>query len=255
MTKIVSWNVNSLNVRQPQVLSYLESTTPDILGLQELKQTDEAVKRIEFEQAGWYIITHGQKTYNGVALISKIAPQNIRRGFPQDEADAQARAICADYGNLTVLNLYVPNGKAVGDEKYHYKLQWLDKLHHYLQQLQQENPNLIVIGDFNIAPHDIDVHDPKAWENKILCSQAERNALNNLHQLGLRDAFREKYPDQQQFSWWDYRMGGLRRNIGLRIDLTMIASTLTLKDAGIDMTPRHHERPSDHAPAWVDIAE
>lgn len=251
--KIVSWNVNSLNVRQSQVLDYLESHSPAVLGLQELKQTDEAVKREAFIQAGWHLVTQGQKTYNGVALISKSAPENVVRGIPNNEDDPQARAIAASYGDLRVLNLYVPNGKAVGDEKYHYKLAWLEKLQAYVARLLQEYPKLVVIGDFNIAPTDIDVHDPKAWQDKILCSAPERQALQALFDLGLTDAFRVRHPERQQFSWWDYRMGGLRRNLGLRIDLTLISPALQLIDADIDMAPREQERPSDHAPAWVEI--
>ena len=230
--KIVSWNVNSLNVRQSQVLDYLESHHPAVLGLQELKQTDEAVKREAFIQS---------------------APENVVRGIPNNEDDPQARAIAASYGDLRVLNLYVPNGKAVGDEKYHYKLGWLEKLQAYVARLLQEYPKLVVIGDFNIAPADIDVHDPKAWQDKILCSAPERQALQALFDLGLTDAFRARHPERQQFSWWDYRMGGLRRNLGLRIDLTLISPALQLIDADIDMAPREQERPSDHAPAWVEI--
>lgn len=252
--KIASWNVNSLNVRQPQVLDYLDETRPDVLGLQELKQTDEAVKCAEFIEKGWHIITHGQKTYNGVALISKTAPQHIRRGIPNNEGDPQARAICADYDGVTVLNLYVPNGKAVGDEKYAYKLGWLEKLTAYIECLLQENPRLVVIGDFNIAPADLDVHDPKVWQDKILCSAPERAALRRILELGLIDAYRACFPDTQQFSWWDYRMGSISRNIGLRIDLNLASEALQIENAGIDMAPRERERPSDHAPAWVQIA-
>lgn len=251
--KIVSWNVNSLNVRQPQVLEYLQGEQPDIIGLQELKQTDEAVKRAEFEAQGWHIITHGQKTYNGVALISKTAPQDILRGIP-DYADEQARAIAATYGEIRVINLYVPNGKAVGDEKYHYKLNWLEHLQRYIAASLAQYPKLVIIGDFNIAPSDIDVHDPKLWQDKILCSAPERQALQALLDLGFSDAFRAQHPERQQFSWWDYRMGGLRRNIGLRIDLTLVSPALTIQAADIDMQPREAERPSDHAPAWVEVA-
>ncbi|SUO94592.1 exodeoxyribonuclease III [Suttonella ornithocola] len=252
-TKIAGWNVNSLNVRLPHVLDYLSEATPDILGLQELKQTDEAVKREAFEAAGWYIITHGQKTYNGVALISKIEPKDIQIGIPGNEDDPQARAIAASYGDIRVLNLYVPNGKSVGDEKYQYKLAWLKKLIQYVKQTLTIHSKLVIIGDFNIAPADIDVHDPEAWRDKILCSPPERAALQALLDLGLTDAYRHIHPDTQHFSWWDYRMGGLRRNLGLRIDLTLTSSALTITDAGIDIEPRKRERPSDHTPVWVTV--
>lgn len=253
MPKIASWNVNSLKVRAPQVIDYLEETEPCILGLQELKQSDEVVNRKPFEEKGWHIITHGQKTYNGVALISKTAPRDIRIGIPGNDSDTQARAIAARYGDLRVLNVYVPNGKAVGDEKYGYKLEWLDRLRGYVETLLFHSPRLVVIGDFNIAPGDSDVHDPEAWRDKILCSAPERRALQNLFDSGLRDAYREKHPHREQFSWWDYRMGGLRRNLGLRIDLTLISRALILEDADIDTAPRKHERPSDHTPVWVRV--
>lgn len=253
MPKIASWNVNSLKVRSPQVAQYLKDAQPDILGLQELKQTDDAVDSAPFTAQGYHTITHGQKTYNGVALLSKAAPENIVRGIPNYE-DSQARAIAASYGDLRVLNLYVPNGKEIDDEKYVYKLEWFTKLQAYIADSLKTYPKLIIIGDFNIAPEDIDTYDATKWHDKILCSAPERNALQAILALGLRDAFREKYPDVQQFSWWDYRMGGFRRNNGLRIDLTLISEPLTLIDAGIDSEPRKWERPSDHTPAWVKIS-
>jgi exodeoxyribonuclease III (xth) len=176
----------------------------------------------------------------------------VVRGIP-GYADEQARAIAANVGDVRVLNLYVPNGKAVGDEKYTYKLHWLDAVTRYIDDLKREHPKLVIIGDYNIAPADLDVHDPDKWRDKILCSAPERQALANLLALGFKDAYRTLHPDSQQFSWWDYRMGGLRRNIGLRIDLTLTSDALTLADAGINTAPRHWERPSDHAPAWVKI--
>ena len=253
MAKITSWNVNSLKVRGFQVLQYLEEADPCVLGLQELKQCDDAVNRDPFEEKGWHIITHGQKTYNGVALISKKAPREIRIGIPGNEEDPQARAIAATYGDLRVLNVYVPNGKAVGDKKYAYKLEWLARLRDYVEQLLIDSPQLLVIGDFNIAPGAIDVHDPLKWQDKILCSAAERKALTRLLDTGLRDAYREKYPRRKDFSWWDYRAHSLRRNLGLRIDLTLISQALVGEDAGIDIAPRKHEHPSDHAPVWVKV--
>ena len=165
----------------------------------------------------------------------------------------QARAIAATIGDVRVLNLYVPNGKAVGDEKYSYKLRWLDAVTAYIDNLRRAHDKTIIIGDFNITPADLDVHDPDAWRDKILCSTAERQALADILALGYRDAYRNLHPDTVQYSWWDYRMGGLRRNIGMRIDLTLCSNNLALHDAGIDTEPRHWERPSDHAPAWVAI--
>lgn len=250
--KITSWNVNSLNVRHPQVLQYLNNYAPDILGLQELKQTDEAVNRQAFIDAGYHIATYGQKTYNGVALISRHPLTDIQRGFPNHN-DPQARAIAATINNVRIINLYVPNGKAVGDEKYHYKLQWLTALQHYIENQQQHYRHLVILGDFNIAPQDIDVHDPKAWQDKILCSAPERQALQNLLALGFTDAYRQQHPTTQTFSWWDYRKGGLQRNNGLRIDLTLCSNNLNITASDIEIDPRRWERPSDHAPAYVKI--
>lgn len=249
---ITSWNVNSLNVRLPHVLQYLQETAPDVLGLQELKQTDAAIDRTALAAAGYHLESHGQKTYNGVALLAREALTDVVRGIP-GYADEQARAIAANVGDVRVLNLYVPNGKAVGDEKYTYKLHWLDAVTRYIDDLKREHPKLVIIGDYNIAPADLDVHDPDKWRDQILCSAPERQALANLLALGFKDAYRTLHPDTQQFSWWDYRMGGLRRNIGLRIDLTLTSDALTLTDADINTAPRHWERPSDHAPAWVNI--
>lgn len=249
---IASWNVNSLNVRQEQVLAYLNTRRPDVLGLQELKQQSDAVRRDDFSNAGWHIAAYGQKTYNGVALISKAPMHDIVCGFP-GYTDPQARAIAATINGIRVINLYVPNGKSVGDEKYHYKLDWLQQLHHYITQQQQTYPHIVIIGDFNIAPADIDVHDPDAWRDKILCSAAERQALQRILDLGFHDAYREQHPEQQTFSWWDYRRGGLKRNQGLRIDLTLSSTGLTIQDADIDIEPRQQERPSDHTPVWVSV--
>ncbi|MDO4642964.1 MAG: exodeoxyribonuclease III [Cardiobacteriaceae bacterium] len=249
---ITSWNVNSLNVRLSHVLQYLQDEAPDILGLQELKQTNEAVNMVAFTEAGYHYAIFGQKTYNGVALLAKEPLQDIVNGIPNFD-DEQARAIAASVGNVRVLNLYVPNGKAVGDEKYTYKLQWLTAVTAYIETLRREHDNLVIMGDFNIAPDDLDVHDPEKWRDAILCSQPERQALHDILALGFIDAYRHCYPQEQQFSWWDYRMGGLRRNIGLRIDLNLCSTALTVQDAGVHMAPRRWERPSDHAPAWVKI--
>lgn len=252
-TKITSWNVNSLKVRLPQVLDYLKTESPDLLALQELKQEDQAVDKEAIENLGYNIITHGQKTYNGVAIISKTPAENIEKGLISFPEDPQARAIGARYQNLYLLNLYVPNGKAIDDEKYHYKLHWLKALKTHLEQLIQQEKNIIIVGDFNIAPEDIDTHDPEKWRDKILCSEKERQALNEILALGFKDSFRHIHPKRQQFSWWDYRMSGLRRNLGLRIDLALSQNHLEIQNADIDIKPRQQERPSDHAPVWLEI--
>lgn len=249
---ITSWNVNSLKVRQEHLMHYIEEYSFDIIGLQELKQEDSAIARDGFAARDLHFISHGQKTYNGVALISKEPPTDIVRGIPGLD-DTQARAIAATIGDIRIINLYVPNGKAVGDEKYHYKLNWLEHLYRWLQTESARHPAIVVIGDFNIAPADIDVHDPKAWHEKILCSTPERTALQNLLDLGLTDAYRACHPDSQQFSWWDYRLNGYARKLGLRIDLTLTGKGLDIVDAGIHQAVREWERPSDHAPAWVKV--
>lgn len=252
MTKIGSWNVNSLNVRKNQVIDYFKNNDLDILGLQELKQEDAAIDKKAFLDAGWYLETFGQKTYNGVALLSKTPPENVVRGIP-DYHDPAARAIAASYGAMRVLNLYVPNGKAVFDEKFHYKLEWLQHVQRYIAHLCAHYPHLVVIGDFNIAPTDRDVFDPRQFQEKLLCSDAERRALHALFALGLRDSFREMHPEKTQFSWWDYRYNAWQRNLGLRIDLVLISSGLRLIAADIDTQTRQNERPSDHSVVWAQV--
>ena len=252
--KITSWNVNSLNVRLPHVLQYLNEAAPDVLGLQELKQTTDAVNSEALAQAGYHSAIFGQKTYNGVALLAREPLTDVVCGIP-GFADEQARAIAASVGDVRVLNLYVPNGKAVGDEKYSYKLRWLDAVTAYIDNLKRAHDKTIIIGDFNITPADLDVHDPDAWRDKILCSAPERQALANILALGYRDAYRNLHPDTVQYSWWDYRMGGLRRNIGMRIDLTLCSDNLALHDAGIDIAPRHWERPSTPRHGWLSNPE
>lgn len=251
--RITSWNVNSLNVRLNQVIEYLDHSPPQVLGLQELKQEETAINKQAFTDKGLFIETFGQKTYNGVALISHKPLQDVVRNNPLFP-DTQSRLIAATVENWRIVNVYAPNGKTIDDEKYHYKLAWYAALHQYLTQELARYPQLVLIGDFNIAPNDIDVHDPKKWnDNSILCSTAEREALAKIQQLGLTDSFRHIHPTTQQFSWWDYRASGYRRNQGLRIDLCLARPAQSIVNAGIDYAPRENERPSDHAPAWVEL--
>lgn len=249
---ITSWNVNSLKIRQAHLLEYTAQYPFDVIGLQELKQEDDAIERHAFAEAGFHFASHGQKTYNGVALLSRSPLEDLQRGIPGLD-DPQARAIAATVDGIRIINLYVPNGKAVGDEKYAYKLDWLKHLHGWLAEETARHQALVVMGDFNIAPADIDVHDPQAWQDKILCSEPERAALQALLDLGLNDAYRSAHPDSQQFSWWDYRLNGYRRKLGLRIDLILTSNALQILDAGVHQAVREWERPSDHAPAWVKI--
>ena len=252
--KVASWNVNSIRVRQQQVLDWLDAEQPDVLGLQEIKmQTDDFPVEV-FREAGYHSIVDGQKTYNGVAMLSRLEPADVHRAIPDFE-DEQKRAIAGTYHGTRVINLYVPNGKAVGDPKYDYKLSWLGALRDWLEDEIAAHEKLVVMGDFNIAPDDRDVHDPEEWKDKILCSDPERAALQALVDLGLEDSFRFFDQDEALFSWWDYRMNGFRRNRGLRIDLLLVSEAVreNCTKSWIDRGPRALERPSDHAPVIVEF--
>jgi exodeoxyribonuclease-3 len=253
--KIASWNVNSLNVRLPHVLEWLKIFQPDVLVLQETKQEDSKFPKADIEAAGYHVIFDGQKTYNGVAILSKTEMLDIQKGIP-DFADEQKRALAATINGVRIIDLYVVNGQSVGSEKYDYKLRWFEAMHNWIQDELTRHPKLIVLGDFNIAPDERDVHDPVVWnEDSILTSTHERTALQRLLGLGLHDSFRLHSDEAGVFSWWDYRMAGFRRNLGLRIDLVLISDALKTqaKASGIEREPRTWERPSDHAPVWVEI--
>ncbi|MEC4338429.1 exodeoxyribonuclease III [Stenotrophomonas pavanii] len=253
--KIASWNVNSLNVRLPHLEQWLKDFGPDIVGIQETKLEDHKFPDSALIAAGYRSVFAGQKTYNGVALLSREPAQDVQIGIPGFE-DEQKRVIAGTFGDLRVINLYVVNGQDIGTDKYAYKLRWLEAVHAWVAQELQRHPKLIVMGDFNIAPDARDVHDPEVWnDNHILTSTAERGALTKLLQLGLHDGFRLHNDETGTFSWWDYRAAGFRRNLGLRIDLTLVSDALkgSAVASGIDREPRTWERPSDHAPAWVQI--
>ncbi|MBN7137821.1 exodeoxyribonuclease III [Lysobacter enzymogenes] len=254
--KIVSWNVNSLNVRLPHLQQWLAAFAPDIVALQETKLEDPRFPDTALAEAGYRSVFAGQKTYNGVAILSRDPAQDVQVGIPGFE-DEQKRVIAATVGGLRIIDLYVVNGQDVGTDKYAYKLRWLDAVHAWVQDELSRYPDLIVLGDFNIAPEARDTHDPAIWnDNHILTSTAERDALKRLQALGLHDAFRLFPQEENAFSWWDYRQAGFRRNLGLRIDLTLISDSLRARctAAGIDREPRTWDRPSDHAPAWVELA-
>lgn len=253
--KIASWNVNSIRVRLEHVLEWLHAESPDVLGLQELKMTTEDFPLEAFQEIGYQCLVNGQKTYNGVAFLSKTEGTDPVTDIPGFD-DPQRRVIAATFGDTRVVNLYCPNGQAVGTDKYEYKLAWFAALRDWLEAEAKTHAKLAVFGDFNIAPDDRDVHDPAAWEGKILCSDAERAALQALVDLGLEDSFRLFDQAEESFSWWDYRMAGFRRNRGLRIDLILASADIvkTAKAAGIDKEPRALERPSDHAPVWLEFS-
>lgn len=252
--KLASWNVNSLKVRLDQVIDWLESSKTDVLALQEIKLVDENFPVQAFKDREFHVAFSGQKTYNGVAIISRYPIEDVMTDIP-DFDDPQRRILAATIKGLRLINLYVPNGSAVDSDKYDYKLQWLKKVTAFIKQQLNGYPTLAVVGDFNIAPEDIDVHDPDEWVGCVLVSPPEREALSNIMALGLYDGFRLHHPDSQVFSWWDYRAAGFRRNRGLRIDHILLSQSLALrcKACNIDVEPRKAERPSDHAPVWTDL--
>ena len=253
--KIASWNVNSLKVRLPHLLDWLTEQQPDVLCLQETKLEDDNFPRAEIEAAGYQAAFSGQKTYNGVALLAREPPRDVICGNPRFP-DEQKRLIAGTVGDVRIVCAYIPNGQAVGSEKFDYKLRWLDALTGWLADETAAHPNLALCGDYNIAPDDRDVHDPNAWAGQILCSEPERSAFQRLLGLGLEDSFRLFTQPEKTFSWWDYRMLGFQKNLGLRIDHVLLSSALARRctAAGIDRAPRKRERPSDHAPVWASLA-
>lgn len=253
--KIATWNVNSLNVRLPHLERWLAGARPDIVALQETKLPDERFPQAEIEAMGYHVAFSGQKTYNGVAIVSREPLADVVTD-PPNLTDPQRRILAATIGDVRVIDLYVVNGKAVGDEKYDYKLDWLARVRDFVAEELSRHDRLIVLGDFNIAPDDRDIHDPEAWGEGILCSPPERDALKALTDLGLTDSFRMLNDEAGHYSWWDYRQGGYRRNRGLRIDLILISNALkaSVKAVAIDREPRTWERPSDHTPAILELA-
>lgn len=253
--KIASWNVNSLKVRLPQVLDWLEHQRPDVLGLQETKLTDDKFPAAAFAELGYQVAFSGQPTYNGVALLSNAGLEDTVTAIPGFE-DEQKRVIAATCGGIRVINLYVVNGQEVGSDKFDYKLAWLDAVTRWLADELDRHPRTVVMGDFNIAPDDRDVYDPEAWHEKILCSTPERNALKRLLDLGLHDSFRLFEQPESVFSWWDYRAAMFRRGLGLRIDLVLCSDALkpACTTSYVDKEPRKNERPSDHAPAVAEFS-
>ena len=262
--KIASWNVNSLNVRLPHLLRWLDTFQPDVVALQETKLEDLRFPDAALAERGYRSVFCGQKTYNGVALLSRTPFDgeciNAIPGFD----DPQKRVLAATVGgpagspqSVRIVDLYVVNGEAVGSAKYDYKLRWLAAVREWLRDELAQHPNLVVLGDFNIAPDDRDVHDPKRWHEKVLCSTPEREALATLQGLGLHDSFRLFNGEAGHHSWWDYRLAAFQRGWGLRIDLVLVSEALRARcvGAGIDLEPRGWERPSDHTPVWVEIAD
>jgi exodeoxyribonuclease-3 len=252
--KLATWNVNSLKVRLPQLVDWVATAQPDVVCVQETKLEDGKFPQAELEAAGYRAAYCGQKTYNGVALLARSMPSDVVTSIPEF-SDAQKRVVAGTVAGTRVVCLYAPNGQAVGSEKFEYKLRWYGALRTWLKDELLRHPRLAVLGDLNIAPEDRDVHDPKAWEGQIHCSEPERAAFRGLLELGLKDAFRLFEQPEKSFSWWDYRMMAFRRNAGLRIDHILLSESLAAlcSACAIDKAPRKLERPSDHTPVIAEL--
>jgi exodeoxyribonuclease-3 len=253
--KLATWNVNSLRVRLPHLLDWLAAQAPDVACLQETKCEDAAFPVEELRAAGYCSLHHGQRGYNGVAILSKAEGAGVCRGIPAF-ADEQSRVIAADFDGVRVVSVYVPNGQSVGSDKFEYKLRWFEALAAWLAAELETHPRIAVLGDFNVAPEDRDVHDPRLWEGKIHVSEPEREALRRVLSVGFADAFRLFEQPGKSYTWWDYRMGAFRRNMGLRIDHVLLSPELAraCRSCTIDTAPRKLERPSDHAPVLCELA-
>lgn len=261
--KIATWNVNSIRSRLEHVTNWLSANPIEVLCLQETKVTDQEFPRSTIEALGYQVYISGQKSYNGVALLSRTPLEAVNAGFSPilgelavENLDEQKRVICGVLGDLCIVNLYVPNGSEISSEKYQYKLQWLTTLRDYLKTLLLQQPNILVCGDFNIAPEDRDIHNPAGREARVMASDAERQALEQaVLELGFVDAFRQFNSDGGQFTWWDYRAAAFRRNFGWRIDHHYLSPNLhqRAKSCTIDKLPRTWEKPSDHVPVIVEL--
>lgn len=253
--KLATWNVNSLAVRLPQLLAWLDAQQPDVVVLQETKLTDDKFPAAELEAAGWRAAWHGQKTYNGVALLSRTPADAVVKNIP-GFGDEQARVIAGTVGGVRTIGAYFPNGQAPDSDKFVYKMRWLDALRAFVRAELAAHPQLVLMGDFNIAPEDRDVYDPVAWAGQIHCTPEERAHFKELLAVGLHDAFRLFEQPPKSWSWWDYRNLAFRKNQGLRIDHILVSDALKPRVSAcvIDKAPRKNERPSDHAPVIVELA-
>jgi exodeoxyribonuclease-3 len=252
--RIATWNVNSLNVRLPQVTDWIARNRPDVLCLQETKPQDEKFPTMEITAGGYHSMCNGQKTYNGVCTVALEAPVDPVTSIPGLE-DVQKRVLAVTVAGTRIINAYVPNGENVESDKYQYKLKWLRAFREWLRDELTRHPRLAVVGDFNIAPEPRDVYDPKKWEGQVLFSEPERDAFNALLALGLKDAFRLFEQPERSYTWWDYRMLAFRRKLGLRIDHILLSEELAQRCTActIDVEPRKNERPSDHAPVVAEL--
>jgi exodeoxyribonuclease III len=254
--KIATWNVNSIAVRMPQVLKWIDGNRPDVLCMQETKCPDEKFPAQIFRDLGYHVEVFGQPTYNGVAILSLLPMSDVQRGHPDEPPDAQRRLIAATVNTVRIINVYIPNGQAVGTEKYELKLAWMERLRGYFDKYCDVKDQLLICGDFNVAPEDRDIHDLAIWAGKVMCSDAERAALRKIGQWGLVDLFRAHNEGPGFYTWWDYRAGAFRRNNGLRIDHLWATDALARRSTGawIDKIQRAMEKPSDHAPVVAEFA-
>jgi exodeoxyribonuclease III len=254
--KIATWNVNSILARLPHVLRWIDDLQPDVLCMQETKCTDDKFPGDIFHERGYKCLTFGQQAYNGVATLSRFDCEVPRRGYPEDVEGANARLLATKIGGIQIINVYVPNGQMVGAEKYLFKLDWMKRLRSFFDAHYQRSEQVLLCGDFNVAPEERDVHDPRLWQGRILFSDPERAALKEIRDWGFTDAFRLHTEAGGHYSWWDYRMGAFRRNHGLRIDHIWISDSLVSRNTNtwIDMAPRTWERPSDHAPVITELS-
>lgn len=254
--KIATWNVNSINVRMPQLLGWLETADLDVLCLQETKTVDDNFPVLELKAAGFNSAFMGQKSYNGVAIISKFPIEDVQKNFLDDDDESPKRLIAATVNGMRIVNTYIPNGTAIGSDKFTFKLDWLQKLRRFFDDTCDANKDVLLCGDFNVAMDEIDVWNVPAWTGKLHFTKTERAAMFNVKQWGFIDVFRKMNPDLKEFSWWDYREGAWQRNHGLRIDHTWTSQSLAEKCTAchIDKAPRALEKPSDHAPVVAEFS-
>jgi len=255
--KIATWNVNSVRARQERLLNWLKNHQPDALCLQELKCVEKDFPTEAVREAGYHAALYGQKTYNGVAILAKTEPKDVVQGIADEVEDPQARVIAATVNGVRVVSVYAPNGQTVDSPAYVYKLEWYSRLRRYLDARHKPDEPMVLCGDWNVAPEDIDVWDPKLWEGQTLFTLKERDALQRLGAFGLTDTFRKLHPSEQKFSWWDYRMLGFPKNQGLRIDHIYATAPVVerLVKAEVDREERKGKQPSDHAPVWIELKD
>ena len=247
---IATWNVNSILARMPLVLRWLDDVKPDVVCMQETKCTDDKFPTLVFQERGYQCQLFGQQSYNGVAILSRCECQTTHRGYPGDDETAQSRLITSTVNDIQIVNVYIPNGQAVGSEKYEMKLRWMRRLREFFDQNYDATRPVLLCGDFNVAPEERDVHDVRLWQGRIMFSEQERATLQQIKDWGFTDAFRLHNEEVGKFTWWDYRAGAFRRNLGLRIDHVWVTEPLVSRSVRtwIDLEPRTWEKPSDHAP-------